>query len=117
VRYKNTILSLATWKIKIPEIKHLFAIKENGQLLVETNKWREKYPLPLKMLLVDGDNELLVDWEDVRSIRALFSIIKKREMIVLTEFLYDPENSVVRDENGNPYTNQCIVAFYKDIKK
>ena len=117
VRYRNTILSLATWKIKTAEMKPLFAIKEDNQLLSETQKWREQYSLPAKMLLSDGDNELLVDWEDARSIKALFSVVKKREMITLTEFLYDPENSVVRDEKGNPYPNECIVAFYKDQKK
>jgi len=117
VRYKNTIFSLATWKIKTKEMKHLFAIKEDEKLLTETKEWIEKYPLPSKMLLKDGDNELFIDWEVVRSIRALFTIIKKREMIILTEFLYDPDNSVVRDENGNPYPNECIVAFYKDQKK
>ena len=117
VRYRNTILSLASWKIKVEEIKHLFAIKEDEQLLAETSQWREKYPLPQKMLFPEGDNELLVDWENARSIRALFSIIKKREMITLKEFLYDPENSVVRDEKGNPYPNECIVAFYKNQKK
>ncbi|MDR0230820.1 MAG: lantibiotic dehydratase family protein [Dysgonamonadaceae bacterium] len=117
VRYKNTILSLATWKIKIEEIKHLFAIKEDDKLITEVRKWREQYHFPEKMILPDGDNELLIDWENVRSIKALFSIIKKREMIILTEFLYDPENSVVRNKNGNPYPNECIVAFYKTPKK
>ena len=117
VRYKNTILSLATWKIKISEIKHLFTFKDDEKLLIETAKWREKDKLPQKMQLKDGDNELLVDWDNAQSIRALFSIIKKRDMITLTEFLYDPENSVVRDENGNPYLNECIVVFYKDSKK
>ena len=117
VRYRNTILSLATWKIKTAEMKHLFAIEPDDQLLAETEKWRGNYPLPTKMLLSDGDNELLVDWENARSIKALFSIIKKREMITLTEFLYDPEHSVVRDEQGNPYLNECIAVFYKDSKK
>ena len=117
IRYKNTILSLATWKIKIAEMKHLFEIKKDDQLLTETKKWQEKYPLPSKMSLADGDNELFVDWEDIRSIQALFSIIKKREMIILTEFLYDPELSVAKDEIGKPYLNECIVAFYKNPKK
>lgn len=117
VRYKNTILSLATWKIKTAEMKHLFAQKDDNQLLAEIKEWRKKYPLPSKMQLSDGDNELLIDWENIRSIKALFSTIKKREMITLTEFLYDPDNSVVRDENGNPYLNECIVAFYKNQKK
>jgi hypothetical protein len=117
VRYKNTILSLATWKIKTAEMKHLFALKDDNQLLVETKEWREKYPLPQKMLLSDGDNELLIDWDNVQSIRSLFSVIKKRGMITLTEFLYDPDHSVVRDEAGNPYPNECIVVFYQNQKK
>jgi hypothetical protein len=117
VRYRNTILSLATWKIKTIEIKYLFALDDDKQLLVETNKLCEKCSLPPKMFLSDGDNELLVDWKNTLSIKALFSIIKQREMVTLSEFLYDPENSVVRDKNGNPYPNECIVAFYKDTKK
>lgn len=114
VQYRNTILSLAAWKIKIEEMKYLFALEDDSWLIVATRKWRENYPLPSKVLLADGDNELLVDWEDIRSIRALFSVIKKRETVVFTEFLYDPKYSVVRDKNGNPYRNECIVAFYKD---
>ena len=117
VRYKNTILSLATWKIKTAEMKELFSLKDDEKLLNETKKWREKYPLPEKMLLPDGDHELLVDWENARSIRALFSIIKKRKIITLTEFLYDAENSAVRDTDGHSYPNECIVVFYKNNKK
>ena len=117
VRYKNTILSLAIWIIKTEEMKHLFAIKEVDKLLDETTKWRGKNLLPQKMQLKDGDNELLVDWENTQSIKALFSIIKKRDLITLTEFLYDPENSVVKDEAGNPYPNECIVVFHKDMKE
>ena len=117
VRYKNTILSLATWKVKTAGMKHLFTIKDDNKLVAETEKWRGEYSLPQKMLLLDGDNELLIDWENARSIRALFSIIKKREAISLTEFLYNSENSVVRDKNGNPYPNECIVAFYRNEKK
>ena len=113
VRYKNTILSPATWKIRTEEMKNLFVLKDNDKLLDETQIWCKKYSFPSKMLLVDGDNELLVDWKDLRSIRALFSIIKKREMVSLKELLYDPENYVVKDESGNFYLNECIVAFYK----
>ncbi len=117
VRYKNTILSPAIWKVKTTKMKHLFMIKEDNKLLTETKKWQKEYPLPQKVLLSDGDHELLVDWENVRNIRALFSIINNREIIVLTEFLYEPKNSVVRDENGNSYSNECIVAFHKNNKE
>jgi len=117
VQYKNTILSLATWKIKTEEMKQLFILKDDEKLLIETKKWREKYPLPEKMLLPDEGNALLIEWEKAKSIRALFSIIKTRKMITLTEFLYNPEKSVVRDKDGHPYPNECFAVFYKNKKK
>jgi len=117
VRYKNTILSPSTWKVKTEEMKHLFDIRENDKIIEETKKWRKKYSLPVKMLLPDGDNDLFIDWENAKSIKALFSIIRKREMITLTEYLFNPESSVVRDKSGNSYSNECIVAFYKNVKK
>lgn len=116
VRYKNTILSLATWKIVTLEMKYLFVIENDNQLLFEVNKWREKYILPSKVILVDGDNELFVDLEIALSVKALFSIIKKREIICLKEFLFDPKSPLVRDRNGNCFTNECIVSFYKKVK-
>jgi hypothetical protein len=116
VRYRNVILSPATWKITVEEMKRLFTLNEESVLVEETEKWREKHVLPRMVLLSDSDNELLVDWENPRSIQALFSIIKKRQNVFFKEFLYDLETSVVRDRNGNPYTNECIVAFYKEKK-
>ncbi|GHT84500.1 hypothetical protein FACS18947_2040 [Bacteroidia bacterium] len=116
VRYKNTIISLAAWIVKIEDIKHLFLEKEEN-LITEAEKWRQTIDLPPYVLLVDGDNELLVDWESMLSIQALFSIIKKRQTIQFAEFIFEPENAVIKDKNGDPYVNECIVAFYKNEKK
>jgi hypothetical protein len=101
----------------VEEMKRLFTLKNESVLVEETRKWRKKHALPRMVLLSDSDNELLVDWENPRSIQALFSIIKKRQNVLFKEFLYVPETSVVRDRNGNPYINECIVAFYKEKEK
>ncbi len=114
VRYKNTILSLSTWIIKIDEIRSLFVIKNEKLLIVEIEKWRENRFLPQYTLMTDGDNELFVDWCNLISINSLFSIIKKRKEIRLTEFLFDSDAAIVRDTNNKPYINECIVAFYKN---
>jgi hypothetical protein len=116
VRYKNTIISLAAWDVKIEEMKHLFLEKEEN-LIDEAKKWRNTIALPRYALLQDGDNELFVDWENILSIQALFAIIRKKQTIQFTEFIFEPENAVVRDNNGNPYLNECIVAFYKNEQK
>lgn len=114
VRYKNTILSLATWIVKIEEIKHLFKIQEEKRLLEEIETWREKRFLPQYTLMPDGDNELFVDWNNLEYIHSLFSIIKKRQEIKFTEFLFNPDTAIISDASNKPYTNECIVAFYKD---
>jgi hypothetical protein len=117
IRYKNTILSLATWKVKVEELKHLFLLKDDHQLITVSEQWREKNRLPRYVLLPEGDNELFVDWENTLSIRALFSTIKKRQMISFKEFIFDSQNAIIKDQNGSGYLNQCIVSFYKDNKK
>lgn len=112
VRYKNTILSPATWTVKNKEIKHLFDMKDDD-LILETTKWRKEISLPQYSVMPDGDNELFVDWNSAISIQALFSIIKHREVIKFTEFLFEEEKAVAKGEGG-AYLNECIVTFYKD---
>lgn len=86
---------------------------DDDSLMAETRKWREKKSLPLKMVLSEYDYELLIDWEENQSVKAFFSVVKNRDIIKLKEFIYDQENSVVKDMAGNPYPNECIIVFYK----
>jgi hypothetical protein len=75
VKYKNIILSLASWTVKISDIKHLFSVKETA-LVKEITKWREKQSIPKHALLDDGDNELFIDFETPLSIQA-FSVSRR----------------------------------------
>jgi len=64
----------------------------------------------------EGDNELLIDFENVLSVKMLYSTIKKRPEFSLTEFLFNIENGVVADAQGNPFTNEFIITFKKNTK-
>lgn len=112
VRYKNVILSSATWIIKVEDLKSFFAIKDNNNLMEGIKKWREALFLPRYVVMPDNDNELYVDLENPLSVRSLFSIIKNRQSVKFMEFLFEPENAVIKDCNGS-YTNEFIVAFHK----
>ncbi len=112
VRYKNIILSPAIWKVKTKEMKHLFDIQDEAELISAIDSWRENISLPRYSILPDGDNELYIDWKCVGSVRSLFSIIRKRQQIQLHEFLFDPDTAVVKGEKGN-YLNEFIVSLYK----
>lgn len=110
---KNIILSLATWNIQISEIKSFFKIKDSDKLLQGLRQWRDSLKIPQYCQLKDGDNNLFIDWNDFRTIQSLFSIIKNRHNIYISEFLFTPQNAVVKDNFGNPYLNECIFLYQK----
>lgn len=113
VKYKNTILSPASWSIKKEDIEHLYSIKNEEELLIKAEEWRTKFLMPIYVLILDGDNKLFVDWRNHLSILSLFSIISKRSIITFSEFLFEEENAVIK-ENNKVFLNECIVCFYKD---
>jgi len=110
--YKNTILSLATWKVKTENF-NFGKLSSHTEIKEKIQQWRQERNIPQLALLTEGDNELLVDFENVLSVKMLFSAVKKRPEFELKEFLFDMENSVVKDEEGNPLTNEFIITFYK----
>ena len=115
VRYRNTILSPAKWKIKQEELKHFVAIKDDRQLMMEINEWRTEKEMPQYVLQTERDNQLLVDWESAASIAAFFSAIKNLKTIELSEFLFANRPKTVRDRDGNAYINEFIVPFHKEL--
>lgn len=113
IKYKNTILSLATWKVEIASIKHLFSLNNSQELISEVRKWRHNISINQHTLLIDGDNTLYVDWENAISIQSMFAIIKNRRNVKFSEFVFDSQKAVVHDKEGRSYLNECIAAFYK----
>jgi thiopeptide-type bacteriocin biosynthesis protein len=113
--YKNTILAPAQWNIgkeKITEIISCLKQYEQGKVL----NWKESLDLPDRFVLTDGDNELLVNINDQLSVMAFASVIKKRENIVLHEFLFDEEDALITDTEGNSFTNELIAILLNQEK-
>ncbi|MCC8145536.1 MAG: lantibiotic dehydratase family protein [Bacteroidales bacterium] len=116
VRYNNTILSSAYWMVEVTDIKSFFTIKDEEALLEKVTSWREKLGLPQEILLSDGDNELFVNCSSYCSLQSFFGAIKNRKKIKLTEFSFPTGYQAVKDGKSNIYTNECIVAFHKNIE-
>lgn len=110
VRYKNTILSAASWSILKSEIKDWYFVD-----LKKVNAWREKREMPRYVYLEEGDNVLFVDFSSPDSINTLISAVKNKEKFILKEFLFDDMISFKGKDDG--YINECIVPFYQDEKK
>jgi hypothetical protein len=116
VTYKNIILSLAEWKINVKEFNFLIEKKDRETLISDIHNWLLNKQIPRYVMLADGDNELLIDFESFLSIQMLHSVVKKRTAFQLQEFLFTAEKNVVEDGKGNGFTNEFIFGFYKNDK-
>lgn len=112
VRFNNIILSPAQWNIKTDDIRTIFSRKSEKEILSSIDVWRKGIDLPQEALLADGDNELYVDFGNIYSVKAFYSIIKRRNRFRLKEFLFDKQNALVKSEE-QPYLSECIISFYK----
>ena len=101
--YKNFILYPRTWIIS--ESDALI----NGSLNFD---FLNKKGVPDKILIKDFDNDLYIDMLISISREVLIDILKKRKKIVIEEFLYDDQLSIITDGESN-YCGEFIVPFYK----
>jgi thiopeptide-type bacteriocin biosynthesis protein len=114
VEIENVIVSSATWQLKKSDYDVLF--KKETNVIEEIQQWQNKWELPNLILLAEGDNELLINLKDKLSIEMFVSIIKKQQNIILKEFLFDEKTTIVKDEQGNAYTNEFIAILQKQIE-
>lgn len=112
IRYGNSILSLASWRVRQDEVT-AFTRLSDADLVNNVTEWRMKRNIPLIALLAEGDNELFIDFRSICSIRAFLSAVKKRPVFQLLEFIFAQNELVVKGVDGE-YLNECIVAFYKE---
>jgi thiopeptide-type bacteriocin biosynthesis protein len=111
VEVENVIISFATWQLQKKQYEVLF--KKGGDLNKEISTWQKEWELPNLILLIEGDNELLINLTDKLSVEMFVSILKKRPNIILKEFLFDEKTAFVKDKKGNAYTNELIAILQK----
>lgn len=112
IKYKNTIVSLAKWKINVRALKEIFANSKDSEIQSRIKEWREGLKIPEYVVLADGDNELFVDLTNMLSVRCLYSTIRNREIFSIEEFLFNPDRTVVKGPDGF-YANEFIFSFHK----
>lgn len=96
ITYKNTILEPATWNLT----------KKNLALISND--------FPRFMLLADGDNELLIDWQNSSSVEAFNDAIKNRDSFQLKEFLHEKADEVIKNKQNEGFINQFIALLVRE---
>ena len=110
VTYKGILLQPATWNFYEKDIQELIGKNENSREGVKN--FCEKWAIPRYATIADGDNELLIDFENELSVNIFVESIKKRPGFMLKEFFH-PDNVSITDENGSPYANQMVAVLTK----
>ncbi|WNB18522.1 lantibiotic dehydratase [Marivirga arenosa] len=106
IQYGKLILERATWNLS----KASFLKRPSDESPSEYFKQlKEKLNMPDKVVLVEGDNELLLSLTSLISVNILTDKLKKRD-IKLKEYLFSSENTFIKDEKGS-YANELIVPF------
>ncbi len=111
VLYKDIVLSVARWALQKKDYEHLLSAVP-GERMEKIKLFIAQWNLPQYTVLADGDNELLIDWQNPEHIEALLEAIKNRKGIQLKEFLFDTKGRVV-DEGGAIYNAQFIASYTK----
>ena len=112
VVYKEVILSKAKWIVNKSEIESFFNA-EKRILLDNFQIWKSQREVPQYINWTNGDNTLLLDLDKEISVTMFINSVKNLDKVILEEFLFTQE-SVVKNEFGNNYTNQFILSFYKE---
>jgi lantibiotic biosynthesis protein len=114
IEYKDIILSEATWILNNVDFNELF-IAHNSQEQIFTifKKIKKNKKIPNNVLLIEGDNKLLLNLKNNDFILILIDIIKKNTVTILTEFLFD-KNCIVQNNLNENFTNEIIISFFKN---
>ncbi len=109
VVYKNLILSKAQWRITEAHLSDLPPLAADYPLYFQG--WRTKLNMPERVVYVEQDNTLLIDFTQAAGIDLFLHYLSRNKKLLLMEFLDTPENAMVRDEQGRGYTQELIIPM------
>jgi thiopeptide-type bacteriocin biosynthesis protein len=110
VNYKDTILSRATWNINKTEIESILAIAESNSIEF-IREFRVKRNIPDVVYISQGDNEVLINFNNDLSCNVFYYMLKGENFIQLKEFLFS-EDTITAN-----YCNEIIFTAHKNIDK
>jgi lantibiotic biosynthesis protein len=103
------VLSRATWIFTGEEIKEILKHK-GASRFAALRAWRERRRIPRLASLADGDNELLVDFENILSVETFLDLVEERERARLTEVYPDPDRLCAYGPEGR-FLHEILVPF------
>ncbi|MBT2620619.1 lantibiotic dehydratase family protein [Chryseobacterium sp. ISL-6] len=115
IRYKNTILRLASWEAAKNELTNIFENELDDISKMENiSTWIGNRKIPQYVLISEDDNEMFIDFNNINSVNVFLSLLKKKNKLKLVEFLFNEKTAIIKDSFGNSYRNQIIIPLFKN---
>lgn len=105
VLFENIILSRQRWNLPVKNFESIINANSVDEKILLCDLIRKQLAIPQKVVLPDGDRELLIDFKNKNGILTFTNEIKKMKNVVMEEFLFDSQIS--------QYSNECVLFFYK----
>jgi len=105
--YNDIVLSRATWNISEEEIKKI-TLQNEAKADEIIKAFQKERNLPDLVSFTQGDNEVVINFNNKLSCQVLFVMLKGEKFIQLKEFLFEEDTAT------NTYCNEFIVSAYQN---
>ena len=112
VKFKNVILSAATWKFESSDLQALLSAPK-AQRSAKLEELCTEWQIPNLITWSEGDQDLFLDLTQFTDREMLLKLMEKNEKVVLKEFLGN-EKSILTDQSGEPHATQMIGCLVSD---
>jgi len=110
VSYKDIVLSRETWNLTSKTMKKILA-DEKGNIIETVRSFQKERNIPNIVSFVQGDNEVVINFENDLSCTTFFFMLKGERFIQLKEFLFK------EDTITGAYCNEFVLSSYKNAPK
>lgn len=107
----KTVLARARWRLRKEDLKPLVAAAGADRFRA-AQEWRRERRIPRFVTLVEGDNELLLDFHNVLGLDSVVELIKSRDEILLSEVLPAPDELCAEGPEGR-FFHEFVVPFVR----
>jgi thiopeptide-type bacteriocin biosynthesis protein len=108
----RVVLARAQWNVSREELRDLAGAGGAGARFRAVQVWCGPRRLPRFVVLAEGDNELLVDLDNVLSVETFLELAKGQERVRLVEMFPGPDDLCARGPEGR-FTHELVVPFVR----
>lgn len=105
------VLARARWRVPASEIR-LLVKGSDEERYQAIQQWRDRRGLPRRAVLVDGDNELFVDFHNILSMEAFLALARQRPELILSEMFPEPGELYASGSEGR-FVHEMLIPYVR----